>query len=103
MGSEPMVRSRSSFPKLASNGLDVHLAAPGSFRMRPVVFRSNSDSACVQYVCPVVAAIEYGCSIGANPAQNNWLSRLVTPASFRERTIQSGPSTFQQALYANLS
>jgi len=70
--------------------------------MRPVVFRSNSDSACVQYVCPVVAAIEYGCSIGANPAQNNWLG-VWSPCIFRERTIQSDLSTFQQALCANFS
>jgi hypothetical protein len=102
MGSEPMIRSRSSFPKLASNGLDVHLAAPCSFRTRPVVFRSNNDSACVQYVCPAAATIEDGCSIGANPAQNNWLGPGLA-SIFRERTIQGGLSTFQQALCANLS
>ncbi len=38
--------------------------------MRAVVFSSNSRSACIQYASPPSAAIERGCSIGANHAQN---------------------------------
>ena len=37
--------------------------------MRAVVFSSNSHSACMQYASPPSAAIERGCSIGANHAQ----------------------------------
>jgi hypothetical protein len=38
--------------------------------MKTVVFGSNSRSACIQYVSAPSAAIERGCSIGANHAQN---------------------------------
>jgi hypothetical protein len=38
--------------------------------MRAVVFSSNSRSACIQYASSASAAIERGCSIGANHAQN---------------------------------
>ena len=38
--------------------------------MRAVVFGSNSRSASIQYAYPPSAAIERGCSIGANHAQN---------------------------------
>src|ERR1700722_17935172 len=38
--------------------------------MRAVVFGSDSRSASIQYAYPPSAAIERGCSIGANHAQN---------------------------------
>src|SRR6266849_9078878 len=38
--------------------------------MRAVVFSSNSRCACIQYASSPSAAIERGCSIGANHAQN---------------------------------
>jgi hypothetical protein len=40
----------SSFPKLAGNGFDVHLAAPSSFKMRAVVFSSEQPQ-CVHSTC----------------------------------------------------
>src|SRR6266567_7146239 len=39
-------------------------------KMRAVVFSSNSRRACIQYASSPSAAIERGCSIGANHAQN---------------------------------
>jgi hypothetical protein len=38
------VQSELVFPKLASNGFDGHLAAPGHFKIRAVAFCSNSLS-----------------------------------------------------------
>src|SRR6266513_5021038 len=57
--------------------------------MRAVVFSSNSRSACIQYASSPSAAIERGCSIGANHAQNCQLTtsdlktRRVAIARFR--------------------
>jgi hypothetical protein len=48
--------------------------------MTAVVFSSNSRSASIQYASPPSAAIERGCSIGANHAQNR-------------RLTSSGPTT----------
>jgi hypothetical protein len=42
--------------------------------MRAVVFSSNSRSACIQDASPPSAAIERGCSIGANHAQSRRLT-----------------------------
>ena len=51
------------------------------------MFSSNSRSACIQYASPPSAAIERGCSIGANHAQNCPLAssdlRHVCIAQFR--------------------
>src|SRR6266403_3334467 len=56
--------------------------------MRAVVFSSNSCSACIQYASSPSAAIERGCSIGANHAQNcqltsSDLTTRVATARFR--------------------
>jgi hypothetical protein len=57
--------------------------------MRDVVFGSNSRGACIQYVFAPSAAIERGCSIGANHAQNcrltgSGLTTGVATAGFRQ-------------------
>jgi hypothetical protein len=60
--------------------------------MRAVVFGSNSRSARIQYAPSPSAAIERGCSIGANHAQNRQLtiSDLTTRfAIARFRTIRA--------------
>ena len=71
--------------------------------MRAVVFSSNSRSACIQYASSPSAAIERGCSIGANHAQNCQLtsSDLTTRvaiarfriirARFNKRSTQAFP------------
>jgi hypothetical protein len=57
--------------------------------MRAVVFSSNSRSACIQYASSPSPAIERGCSIGANHAQNcpltisDLTTRRVAIAQFR--------------------
>jgi hypothetical protein len=56
---------------------------------------------CTQYVFPPIAAIEHGCSVGANPAQN--VGRRIQERPNRERTIQNNLSTFEQALCPNFS
>jgi hypothetical protein len=99
MVSQPMDRIRrkckaiSSFPKLASNGFDVHLAAPGSFKSESCrVLFEQLVNACVQYAFALPAAIERGCSIGANCAQNCQLtsSDLKTRIAIaRFRTIRA--------------
>jgi hypothetical protein len=69
--------------------------------MRAVVFDSNSRGACLQYAFSPSAAIERGCSIGANHAQNR---HLTGPSDTRrDRTIPDNPSTFRQALHASFS
>jgi hypothetical protein len=71
--------------------------------MRAVVFSSNSRSACIQYASSPSAAIERGCSIGANHAQNCQLTssdlatRVVIArfriirARFNKRSTQALP------------
>src|SRR5712672_1761493 len=73
------------------------------FQMRAVVFSSNSRSACIQYASSPSAAIERGCSIGANHAQNRQLTssdlttRVVIArfriirARFNKRSTQAFP------------
>jgi hypothetical protein len=57
--------------------------------MRAVVFSSNSRSACIQYAFSPSAAIERGCSIETNHAQNcqltsSDLTTRVAIARFRK-------------------
>jgi hypothetical protein len=64
---------------------------------------SNRRSACIQHASAPAAAIERGCSIGANHAQNSADEFGSKDVPRCERTIRDGPSTFQQALYAGVS
>jgi hypothetical protein len=71
--------------------------------MRAVVFGSNSRSASIQYAYPPSAAIERGCSIGANHAQNCQLTNSdltarvaiarfrIIRARFNKRSTQAFP------------
>src|SRR6266849_9851955 len=71
--------------------------------MRAVVFSSSSRSACIQHASSASTAIERGCSIGANHAQNSRLtsSDLTTRvaiarfriirARFNKRTTRAFP------------
>jgi hypothetical protein len=61
--------------------------------MRAVVFGSNSRGACIQHASSPSAAIERGCSIGANHAQNRQLTRSDLKARVaiaRFRIIRAG-------------
>jgi hypothetical protein len=73
--------------------------------MRAVVFSSNSCSACIQHASSPSAAIERGCSIGANHAQNCQLTSsdlttrvaiarfTIIRARFDKRSTQAVPKT----------
>src|SRR5712672_1112734 len=86
--------------------------------MRAVVFSSNSRSACIQYASPPSAAIEHGCSIGANHAQicqltsSDLKTRIaiarfrIIRARFNKRSTQAFPkadhrSNIRNALLPN--
>jgi hypothetical protein len=61
--------------------------------MIAVVFGSNSRGACIQYASSPSAAIERGCSIGANHAQNYRLTSWepkARAANARFRIIRAG-------------
>jgi hypothetical protein len=79
-----------SFPKLASNGLDVHLAAPSSLSCR-VQFKQLLN-VCIEYAFPLSAAMERRCSIGDNHAQNSQLNTRC------DRNIQHVPPRTQPML-----
>jgi hypothetical protein len=104
-GMRRQCKASSSFPKLTSNGLDVHLAALTSFQneSRRVQFEQLVD-ADLQYAFSSPAAIERGCSIEANHAQDRWLTRLDKPrvaiaklriirAHFNKRTTPAFPKS----------
>jgi hypothetical protein len=56
--------------KLASNGSDVHLAAPSSFK-KELSCSVRTACQCAHSICTLTpTVIERGCSIGANCAQN---------------------------------
>src|ERR1700722_9119048 len=71
--------------------------------MRAVVFGSNSYSACIQYAFPPSTAIERGCSIGANHAQNCQLTSSTTRVAIarfrlvRARFNKRSPQAFPKA------
>jgi hypothetical protein len=81
--------------------------------MRAVVFSSNSRSACIQYASPPSAAIEHGCSIGANHAQNCQLTRSdlatrvaiarfrIIRARFNKRSTQAFPKADRRSNIRN--
>ena len=81
--------------------------------MRAVVFSSNSRSACIQYASPPSAAIEHGCSIGANHAQNCQLTRSdlatrvaiarfrIIRARFNKRSMQAFPKADRRSNIRN--
>ena len=81
--------------------------------MRAVVFGSNSRSASIQYAYPPSAAIERGCSIGANHAQNCQLTNSdltarvaiarfrIIRARFNKRSTQAFPKADHRSEYRN--
>jgi hypothetical protein len=88
---------------LTGDGFDVHLAAPSSFKVRAVVFSPNSLSMrAFNMRSHLGAAIERGCSIGANHAQNWWLTNSDSNTC-RHRMNRDDPSTFRQAHQASIS
>jgi hypothetical protein len=72
-------------------------------KMRAVVFSSNSRQSVIQYASSLLAAIERGCSIGANHAQNCQLTNSdlttrvavarfrIIRARFNKRSTQAFP------------
>jgi hypothetical protein len=70
-------------------------------KMGAVLYRSNCSSMRAQYASLRPAAIERGCSIGANRAQIG--GGVFETTQVANGAIQNNPSTFQQALYATSS
>jgi len=67
--SETILQSALVFPKLASNGFNVHLAAPSSQNESCRVRFEKLVGACIQYAFSVLAGIERSCSIESNHAE----------------------------------
>jgi hypothetical protein len=72
--------------------------------MRTDVFEFRTAAVRVYSIGILIpAAIERGCSIGANHAQNRRLTSSDPTTRLANRAIQDNSSTFQQALYASFS